>query len=199
MIGWLSGTLRFVSPVSVTIDVGGVGYEVFVPANALPSLGQAGSPIELFIHTHVREDAIILYGFATKSDRELFLHLTTVSGVGPKTAMGLMSALPSDRIVQAIRAKNAGLLQSVPGIGRKTAERLVVDLNDRLKTFRLLPSAEAANQGGPGTMADEVISALLNLGYKRPQAEIAVAQVDLSNSRPFDTILKETLKYLAKS
>ncbi|MFH1017015.1 MAG: Holliday junction branch migration protein RuvA [Pseudomonadota bacterium] len=199
MIGWLSGTVRFISPDSVTVDTGGVGYQVFVPANVIPSLGQAGNPVELFIHTHVREDAIVLYGFATKSDRELFLHLTTVSGVGPKTAMGMMSALPSDRIVQAIRGKNAALLQSVPGIGRKTAERMVVDLSDRLKTFRLSPSAEAASQGGPSTMADEVVSALLNLGYKHPQAEAAVAQVDLSNSRSFDTILKETLKYLAKS
>jgi Holliday junction DNA helicase RuvA len=199
MIGWLNGTVRFVSEDSITVDAGGVGYQVHVPATILPGLGGVGSPIELFIHTHVREDAIVLYGFVTPADRDLFLYLTSVSGVGPRTAMNLMSVLPSPRIVEAIRSKNVGQLQSVPGIGRRIAERLVVDLQDRLKVFANVFGPSVPRAAGTEATVDEVVSALVNLGYKRPQAEAAVAQVDLSKAQPFDRILKETLKYLSKS
>lgn len=198
MIGWISGTLRFRSGQRLTVDVGGVGYDLAVTEAAAEAAGPLGSAVEFFVHTHVREDLLDLYGFASAPERELFLHLLSVSGIGPKTALAILSAVPSDRLVSAIRAKNLGLLQSVPGIGKKSAERLVVELQDRLKGF-VLPTDGARLRGLPETpVAEEVLSALENLGYKRPTAEAALARVDLSNFTTFDRILKESLKLLSR-
>ena len=197
MIGWLSGSIRRISPDRATIDVGGVGYEVFVPAQAISQLGGLGSKVELFIHTHVREDAIHLYGFSTLSDRELFEHLIGVTGIGAKTALSILSSISGDALIQAIQRKDVGLLQRTPGIGKKTAERMVLELTDKLRGFEI-------SRGGivhrlqPGTPEEEVVSALLNLGYRRNEAEAAVSRIELSKFNSFDTMLKETLKVLAR-
>ena len=201
MIGWLSGKLLQHSAHQIVVDTKGVGYEVTVTPHTLASLlgrSSGGHDIQLFIHTHVREDGITLYGFSTLLDRELFLLLTSVSGIGAKTAMGILSALPVDRLIAAIRTNDTPFLQRTPGIGKKTAERLVVELRDKIKDFSFPVDALA----GPSRMGDptvnDLISALMNLGYKRPQAEAAVGQVDLSKFNSFDTILRETLKVIAK-
>lgn len=198
MIGWLSGTVRRVAKNGLTIDVGGVGYEVLLSASALSHVGEIGNNVELFIHTHVREDAISLFGFPTLADRELFEHLISVSGIGAKSALGILSAMPGDALIQAIGRKDAGLIQQTPGIGKKTAERMVVELSDKLRGFSLGISATLAHQVDPGTPAEEVVSALLNLGYRRTEAESALSRVEVSKFNSFDSMLKETLKVLAR-
>ncbi|HLG20057.1 MAG TPA: Holliday junction branch migration protein RuvA [Bdellovibrionota bacterium] len=198
MIGWLKGTIKEKTGDSVVIDTGGVGYEVHVSVFTNAGLGPASSPVEVYVHTHVREDGITLYGFASPRERELFRVLILVSGVGAKTAMGILSALPLDRLVGAIRSGDIPTLQRTPGIGKKTAERLVVELRDRLKDFPLHADMHAPAPHGRGDVNDDVISALVNLGYKRPDAEMAVARIDLSKFGSFDRILKETLKLLTR-
>jgi len=198
VIGWISGTLKERFSDRVLVNTNGVGYEVLIPASIAATLGEIGSPVELFIHTHVREDEISLFGFTSLRDRRLFLHLTSVSGIGPKTALAIFSALPTDKIVGAIRSRNVALLQSVPGIGKKTAERIGVELADRMKDL-LLPTDGSAPLPVTGSVAgDEVISALVNLGYKQPTAEAAFSRIDLSKFSTFDSILKETLRLLSK-
>jgi holliday junction DNA helicase RuvA len=194
MIGWLKGSLRQKSSSRFLVDTGGVGYEVFVTNSTWASY-QTGEPVELHIHTHLREDGITLFGFDRTADKEVFLTLTSVSGVGPKTAMGILSAISADRLVDAIRTKNLALLQSTPGVGKKTAERLVVELRDKLKNFAVADSKGPIGQVSGAT--EEVLSALVNLGYKRPNAEVALSQVDLSTHTSFDKILRETLKILS--
>jgi holliday junction DNA helicase RuvA len=197
MIGWLSGTVRHVAGERITIEIGGVGYEVLVPAPALPRIGTLGAKVELFIHTHVREDAIQLFGFLTSNDRELFHQLLTVSGVGAKTALAVLSAMPTDNLVVAIQRKDTATLQRTPGIGKKTAERLVLELAEKLKGFAVSAGA-VIGRIEPDSPEHEVISALLNLGYKRFEAEAAVGRIELSKFNSFDRMLKETLKVLAR-
>ncbi len=197
MIGWLSGTLLFKASDTIMIDVKGVGYEVHTPASLENSLGSVGSSVELFIHTHVRENEISLFGFPTLEDRQVFLHLTAVSGIGPKTALGVLSALPSGRLVQAIRQKDVAALQQAPGVGKRTAERMVIELGDRLKEFSSSNAAEFSSIP-EGSQGEELLSALVNLGYKKPLAESAVTRIDLSKFDTFDSMLKEALRSLAK-
>jgi holliday junction DNA helicase RuvA len=197
MIGWLSGTVRDLRTDRATIEVSGVGYEVLLPASALAQLG-GGTNAELFIHTHVREDAIQLFGFLTRSDRELFEQLLSVSGIGAKTALAILSAIPSDSLITAIQRRDTALLQSTPGIGKKTAERLVIELADKLKSFVVSGRGPMIGRIHPGSPEEEVVSALQNLGYRRNEAETAVARVDLSKFNSFDRMLKETLKVLAR-
>jgi len=197
MIGWLSGTIRQRKEDRVLIDTGGVGYEVHVAKTS--SMGNAGDLIEIYIHTHVREDAITLFGFSSIVDRELFQQLIGVSGVGAKMAMNILSALNASQIVQAILSKDNVRLQQIHGVGKRLAQRLVIELSDRLKDFSLPGGAE---KSPPFTSlpssSEDVISALINLGYKRPQAEQALDGIDLSKSSSFDRILRESLKQLAK-
>lgn len=197
MIGWISGTLRSQRGGKLIIQTGGVGYEVLVPEPALSALGPVGGPVELFIHTHVREDALDLYGFISQTDKDFFHMLTSVSGIGPKTAITILSALPSSQLIDAILRKDLALLQRTPGIGKKTSERLVLELKDKIRNLGGV-GAQSAGPALPMGDAEEVISALVNLGYKRPAAEQAVSNVDLSKLTTFDRMIKETLKLLAK-
>ncbi len=197
MIGWLSGNLLGSWGSRVLIDTGGVGYEVEIPTSLMPSLGNLGESVELFIHTQVREDNITLYGFPTRQDRDIFLSLTSVSGVGAKSAMAILSVIPSGEVVTAIRSKNPALLSQAKGVGRKAADRIIVELVDK---FKEMGTATLARPGLPEhrqAMQEDVISALMNLGYKRSAAELAVAKVDLSKSDSFDTIFRKSLHTLA--
>ncbi len=197
MIGWLQGTVRDLRADRATIETGGVGYEVHLPAPALAQL-KAGSAAEIFVHTHVREDAIHLFGFLTSSDRELFEALLTVTGVGAKTALGILSSISSDTLISAIQRRNTGVLQTTPGIGKKTAERLVMELYDKLKGFAVSGRVAVSGRPHAGSPEEEIVSALLNLGYRRTEAEAAVARVELQKFNSFDRMLKETLKVLAR-
>src|SRR5215467_10319732 len=182
MIAHLSGTLLSKQSTAVIVDVGGVGYEVTIPLSTFYELGEAGSSVQLRIYTHVREDTLQLYGFKTARERELFLQIISVSGVGPKLAIALLSGMNPDEIVGSIRTNNLVRLTAIPGVGRKTAERLVVDLRDKIAALSSPAleeefAAKAAAAGAPAStdaMRDDAMSALSNLGYQKAAAEKAV-------------------------
>ncbi len=167
MIARLTGRIGSRTPGRVVLETGGVGYDVQIPLSTFYLLPPGDEPVTLEIHTHVREDAISLFGFLTPVERRLFEHLIGVSGIGPRLACTLLSGLPPETIIATIRAGEAGPLQQIPGIGRKTAERLVLDLRDRLQAEEA-PAAAAGVLSGDGAVADAA-SALINLGYREPQ------------------------------
>src|ERR687883_2254 len=184
MIAHLSGTLRAKHATSVIVDVGGVGYEVTIPVTTFYDLGEPNTPVQLRIYTHVREDALQLFGFRTERERALFTLLISVSGIGPKSAVAMLSGMSADEIVTAIRTNNYARLTSIPGVGRKTAERLVIELRDKMAALSSPAleeqlAARAAGGGAPvseDTLREDALSALLNLGYQRAAAEKTVTQ-----------------------
>jgi Holliday junction DNA helicase RuvA len=203
MIGRLEGALREKHPTRVLIDVGGVGYEVFIPVTTFYDLPQTGKTVALQIHTHVREDALQLFGFRSSRERAIFELLIRTNGVGPKLAQSILSGIEPERLVEAIRGGNVAVLTSVPGLGAKKAERLVVELRDRID---LLDAEESAPAGVPVTprvgdeRGEEAISALLNLGYARGQAESAVgrAREAVGDEAPLEDLIREALRGLSR-
>ena len=171
MIAHLSGKLLSKQPNQVIVDVNGVGYEVHVPLSTFYELGEIGSPVQLRIYTHVREDTIALFGFRTAKEKLMFEQVTSISGIGPKLGITILSGMPADELVVAIRQSNLARLTSIPGIGKKTAERLVVELRDKLAKVGTVPAGEQAATASVSQPQDDVISALVNLGYAKPSAE----------------------------
>jgi len=206
MIAHLSGTLLSKEPNSVILDVGGVGYEVTIPISTFYDLEEPGSPVKLRIYTHVREEALQLYGFKTQRERELFMRLISVSGIGPKLGIILLSGMSADEMIASIRTNNLARLTLIPGVGRKTAERLVMELRDKvasLSSAELEEELGAAATGAPlateDSMRSDVLSALLNLGYQRGSAEKAVtAALDEGGDISVESILRRSLRKLAK-
>lgn len=206
MIAYLSGTVLSKQATSAIIDVGGVGYEVAIPLSTFYELGDVGSPTQLRIYTHVREDTLQLYGFKTTRERELFLHLISVNGVGPGLAIKLLSGMNADELVASIRTNNLARLVSIPGVGRKTAERLVVDLRDKIAALSspALEEEFAAKRAGgervpEDAMRDDSVSALVNLGYQKSAAEKAVkGAIDEDGDLSVELILRRSLRSLAK-
>jgi holliday junction DNA helicase RuvA len=193
MIAHLRGRLLEKRPNHVVVETGGVGYEVAISVPTFSSLPAAGSEVALHIYTHVREDLIALYGFLRPAEKQLFEKLIAVSGIGPKLAITALSGMPADELTEAIRSNDVGRLTRVPGIGRKTAERLVLELRDKLP---FPGTGEIALP--PGTAVEEdVLSALLNLGYPRAAAEKAVSAA-AKNEQGFDAMFKQTLAALSK-
>jgi Holliday junction DNA helicase RuvA len=196
VIAHLTGALLDKQVQRLVVDVGGVGYEVFVPLSTFYGLGDAGSRVALRIHTHVRDNAIQLFGFATPLEIALFERLIAVSGIGPKVALAVLSGIEPADLVRAVRHADLARLTRIPGVGRKTAERLVVELKDRLPD---------AGTGSPDASAspdvdvrDDILSALANLGYQRAAAEAAVTKVlRASADRDFEAVLRHVLKALA--
>ena len=189
------------------LDVGGVGYEVTIPVSIFYDMEELGAQISLRIYTHVREEALQLFGFKTARERELFQMLISVSGIGPKSAIAMLSGMNADEIIGAIRSNNLARLTSIPGLGKKTAERLVIELRDKMTTLShpALEEQLAARDGGGGvapsedTLREDTLSALTNLGYKRDAAEKVVNQAmheggDLS----VELLLRRSLKSLSK-
>src|SRR5712664_5027554 len=208
MIAHLSGTLLSKQPTSAIIDVGGVGYEVAIPVSTFYELGDTGSPVQLRVYTHVSQDAIRLYGFKTARERELFLQLISVNGVGPGLAIKLLSGMNADEMIASIRTNNLVRLVAIPGVGRKTAERLVVDLRDKIAALSspALEEEFAAQAGGtaPPTTEDSIrndaMSALSNLGYQKVAAEKAVkTAIDEGGELSVEVILRRSLRSLAKT
>lgn len=199
MIARLRGVLLDKRPGQVVVDVAGVGYELVVPLSTYAALGEAGAQVTLHTYTHVREDALALFGFATRIEKLLFERLIAVGGVGPKTAVALLSGLGAESLVAAVRARDVRRLATVPGIGRKTAERIVLELADRIDTFAR--DADLPAQG-PGRMRDDLVSALGNLGYNARAAEEAAAAVmrDAPSEAPagFEVLLKRALHALSR-
>jgi len=207
MIAHLSGTLLSKQPTSAIVDVGGVGYEVVIPLSTFYELGENGAPVQLRIYTHVREDALQLFGFKTARERELFLQLISVNGVGPGLAIKLLSGMNADEMIASIRTNNLVRLVAIPGVGRKTAERLVVDLRDKIATLSSPAleeefAAQAAASGSPSSpdaMRDDAISALVNLGYQRAAAEKAAkTAADEGGDLSVELILRRSLRRLAR-
>ncbi len=206
MIAHLSGTLLSKQATSVILDVAGVGYEVTIPLSTFYDLEDPGSPVQLRIYTHVREDALQLYGFKTARERELFLRLISVSGIGPKLGITLLSGMSADEMIASIRTNNLARLTLIPGVGRKTAERLVVELREKVAA---LSSPELEEELGAKTEVPQVLteegvradalSALLNLGYQRSAAEKAIdgalgEAADIS----VESVLRRSLRKLAR-
>lgn len=201
MIAHLRGTLLDKHPNQVTVEVGGVGYEVLIPVSAFTSLPEAGAgataEVRLFIHTHVREDALQLFGFVSAADKALFEKLITVSGVGPRLALTAMGGLTAPELAAAIREGSIQTLTRLPGVGKKTAERLVLELRDKLE---LLPGASRQGAAAVPRSAfteteEDVISALANFGAGRAAAETAVTKArSSSESNAFDPLFRRALK-----
>ena len=208
MIAYLSGTLLSKQATSAIVDVGGVGYEVAIPLSTFYELDDAGSTVQLRIYTHVSQDAIRLYGFRTARERELFLQLISVNGVGPGLAIKLLSGMNADEMIASIRTNNLVRLVAIPGVGRKTAERLVVDLRDKIAALSSPDleeefAAKAAAAGGPITedsIRNDAMSALANLGYQKVAAEKAVkTAIDEGGELSVEVILRRSLRSLAKA
>ncbi len=199
MIGSLRGRLAAKSTERILLDVGGVGYEVSVPLSTFTELPEAGEPVDLLTHTHVREDAFILFGFLTALERDVFRLLIGVSGVGPRMALNLLSGLSAPDLVRSIVEGSVAPIVAVPGVGKKTAERLIIDLRDRvLKLDAPPPGALAASRGRAMAREDDVLSALTNLGYRPAQAEKALGAVREANpGAAIETLLRESLRRLA--
>lgn len=199
MIAHLRGHIFQKQPNRIVIDVNGVGYDVSVPLSTFYGLGDEGSDIALRIHTHVREDSLALYGFATSLELDLFERLIGVSGIGPKLALAVLSGIEPPELVRAIEQADVARLTSIPGVGKKTSERIVVELKDRLP--RLRPAVAAAGTGTveASTLRDDVLSALVNLGYHRPLSERAVdVAVKATPEGGFERTLKHALRELAR-
>jgi Holliday junction DNA helicase RuvA len=196
VIARLTGTLVAKQVQRLVLDVNGVGYDVLVPLSTIYALGEPGDRVTLRVHTHVREDALQLFGFGTELEQALFERLISVSGIGPKLAIAVLSGIEPPELVRAIGQSDVARLTRIPGVGRKTAERLVVELRDRLPQ---LAGGPAADTTAPhDDVRDDVLSALANLGYQRASAEKAVDKVlARAESREFEAVLREALRGLA--
>jgi holliday junction DNA helicase RuvA len=201
MIASLTGRLAFKAPTYLVLDVHGVGYEVFIPLSTYYGLPNLSESISLSVHTHVREDAIQLFGFLTSQEKDAFVLLTSVSGVGPKLALSVLSALPVSDLVSAIQSGDVEKLTTVPGIGNKSASRLVLELKDKVGKLQpgLSPTSDSPRQGQDATF-DDALSALVNLGYRPQDAKEALKQVKKSNAESIvlKDMIRESLKELAR-
>ena len=202
MIGRLRGFLAEKQPPHLVLDVNGVGYELEVPMTTLYRLPHVGEPVTLHTHLVVREDAHLLYGFAEKRERELFRELIRLNGVGPKLALALMSGLEVDELVRCVQAQDTSALTRIPGVGKKTAERLLVELKDRFKAWESQPGTFALVSPGPNapepvaSAESDAVSALISLGYKPQEASKAVSAIkekDLSSA----DLIRRALKGMA--
>lgn len=196
MIAHLRGRLLVKHPNQVVVETGGVGYDVTISVPTFSGLPAAGGEVALHIHTHVREDSIALYGFLRSAEKQLFENLISVSGIGPKLAITILSGMAADEIVAAIRSSDIARLIRIPGIGKKTAERLVLELRDRLPTAMAgeAPAAPAMN-----AMEEDVLSALMNLGYQRAAVEKAITSaVKKGEAGSFEMLFRYALGVLSK-
>jgi Holliday junction DNA helicase RuvA len=201
MIASLTGRLAFKAPTYLILDVHGVGYEVFIPLSTYYGLPNLSESTSLSVHTNVREDAIQLFGFLTSQEKDAFVLLTSVSGVGPKLALSVLSALPVSDLVSAIQSGAVEKLTTVPGIGHKSASRLVLELKDKVEKLYLgLASVSESPRQGEDATFDDALSALVNLGYRPQDAKEALKQVKKSNGESIvlKEMIRESLKELAR-
>jgi len=196
MIAHLRGKLLAKHPNQVIVETSGVGYDVTITVPTFSDLPETGTEVALHIHTHVREDALALYGFLRSSEKLLFEKLITVSGIGPKLAITILSGMPADEMVRSIRGNDVARLTRIPGIGKKTAERMVLELRDKLPETGLAATPMATPLS---PVEDDVLSALLNLGYQRPATEKALAAVSQEGTtKSFDQMFRAVLGRLSK-
>ena len=198
MIAHLSGKLTYKSPVTIIIDVNGVGYQVFIPLSTFYALPELESKISLGIHTHMREEALKLFGFYTIDEKKIFKKLITINKVGPKLALTILSGMPPADILSTIDSNDIVKLSTIPGIGRKTAERLILEMRDKLDGLSL----DFVAKKGPGPekgLFDDALSALVNLGYKKSQAEQTLKKVyaEKIGDTSIENLIKDSLNLLS--
>ncbi len=196
MIAHISGTLAQKIPTEAVVDVGGVGYQIFIPLNVFYRLPEIGAAVRLQIYTHVREDALQLFGFQDHEEKQLFLLLIGVSGIGPKLAVNILSGIAAEDLARALKEADQARLVAIPGVGRKLAERMIVELKDKFATLAPVGPESAKLEGGSQLLLDAV-SALVNLGYKRPDAEKVVREVLRRGDRSLESVIKETLRRIS--
>ena len=197
MISHLNGIIEHIDQNHVVVEVGDIGYHVKVPSSVLNRLPQVGEKIKLFTIQVVREDDISLYGFLNKEERSLFSLFLSVSGIGPKLALALISGFPIERLVTAIAQADIALLSSISGIGRKTAERIVVELKEKIgKAYAVKPSEMTAGMKGDQVIVSDSISALIALGYSPREAREAIMRLNLEGAKSVEVVIKEALKAL---
>jgi len=198
MIASLSGILKSKSPTELLVEVNGVGYAVSIPLSTYSSIGEINAPVVLLTHLHVREDAMQLFGFATEAERHLFKMLISISGIGPKIAQGILSGISVSEIRQHISSGNVSALTAIPGVGKKTAERLIVELRDRIGKVDLSPGSSLGTGDVNTEARSEALLALTSLGYNRPAAEKAIrlALKDAGGTMlTVEELIKKALKY----
>ena len=197
MIAHISGTLAQKIPGEVVVDVNGVGYQIFIPLNVFYGLPEVGSRVSLQVHTHVREDALQLFGFRDVGEKEIFLLLTAVSGIGPRLAINILSGIPAEDLARALKEGNQLRLVGIPGVGKKLAERMIVELKDK---FMTMPSAGAASKpaGGDSQLVQDAVSALVNLGYRRAEAENNIRAVLKDGDTSLEHVLKQALRRMGR-
>jgi|SRR5919109_189131 Holliday junction DNA helicase RuvA len=196
VIAQISGTLAQKIPGEIVVDVGGVGYQVLIPLNVFYQLPEIGAAISLQIYTHIREDALQLFGFNDLAEKQVFLLLISVSGIGPKLAVNILSGIPAEELARALKEGDQVRLIAIPGVGRKLAERMIVELKDKFAALSPAGVESAKPVMGSQVMQDAV-SALVNLGYKRPEAEKTVREVLKNGDRSLENVLKDTLRRLS--
>ena len=200
MIAILRGTVVEKTPSKLIIDVSGVGYEVLVPLSTFYALGEVGTPVTVRTHTHVREDVLALYGFVTKLEQDLFERLIAINGVGPKLALAVLSGIEPAELIRAVRLQDVARLTAIPGVGKKTAERIGLELKDRLPASLAVIDAAPAAATPQDQLRDDLLSALINLGYQRSGAEKAVETVLRTEPAPrFEDALKDVLRALMRA
>jgi len=199
MIASLTGRLTRKATDSLVVDVAGVGYQVFVPLSTYYGIPAQGEEVSLHIYTHVREDALTLFGFLNPAEKDAFIQLLSVSGIGPKLALAVLSSLSVEDLVCAISGSDDSRLCSIPGIGKKTAARLVLELKDRMKNISVDAASSTSSAGSGSRDTDDAVSALMNLGYKKPAAEEAVKRTIAGRSgMALETVIREALRELVK-
>ncbi len=199
MIAFLRGRLIDKHPNRLVVDVQGVGYEVHVPLSTFYRAPEVGNEMSLRVHTHVREDTIALFGFANELELQIFERLIAISGIGPRLALAVLSGIEPADLVRAVRGQDVARLTAIPGIGRKTAERISLELKDRLPVVPAVDPLSAPGVAEPGDVRTDLISALLNLGYHRTLAEKAVdVALKLPGDATFERRLKQALQVLTK-
>ena len=202
MIAHLSGTLLSKQATSVIVDVSGVGYEVSIPLSTFYDLEDTGSKVQLRIYTHVKEDALQLYGFKTARERELFINFISVSGIGPKLGIALLSGMSADELIASIKSNNLARLTLIPGVGKKTAERLILELREKMAALSTAQLEEetpqqAAELGSADNVRSEALSGLMNLGYQRSAAEKAIdSALSDGGDISVESVLKRSLRKL---
>lgn len=204
MIAHLSGTLLSKQATSVIVDVSGVGYEVNIPLSTFYDLEDTGSPVKLRIYTHVKEDALQLYGFKTARERELFINFISVSGIGPKLGIALLSGMSADELIASIKTNNLARLTLIPGVGKKTAERLIVDLREKMAALSTTqqeeePGAKPVTEeiSSEDSVRSQALSGLMNLGYQRSAAEKAIdSALSDGGDISVESVLKRSLRKL---
>lgn len=198
MIALLNGQIAYKSLDHVILDVGGVGYRLLVPLSTYYGLPDSGQ-VQLHVHTHVREDAIHLFGFGSSEEKEIFTILISVSGVGPKLALNILSHIPAPELASALATSDITRLSSLPGIGKKTAERLSLELKDKVTPFMADPeNSELPSTAAPPDLLDDLLSALINLGYKENVARKTLGSMEIAPDVALETTLKAALKLLGK-